>query len=66
VIQAFVGYCVITSHDKHALDPLASPFLAKRHLQNSMIDWFSRYLSTKIIQFAVRYFEIGSGVFVLW
>jgi hypothetical protein len=65
VIQALVVYCVITSNDKHTLDSFASPLLAERHLQNSMIDWFSRYLSTKVIQFTARYFEIGSGVFVL-
>ena len=52
-IQGFVVYCVLLRKDKHTCDALTSTFLAKSHLQNSIVDRLPRYLATKHVELSV-------------
>lgn len=40
----FVSRCVVFGGDKHVLDTCAGTFLAELHLEDGMVDGFSRYL----------------------
>ena len=65
LVQAFQLDGVRLGHHQHALDPLARPFLAELHLEDSVVDGLASYLTTKQIQLAMRDFEVCCGVFVL-
>ena len=45
--------------DEHVRNALASTFLAKGHLHDGVIDGFARNLTTKLVELAVRNFEVG-------
>jgi hypothetical protein len=56
---------MVSGSSEHVHDSRASSLLTKLHLQNRVVDGFSRNLSAEHIQFAVRNLEVGGRIFVL-
>lgn len=56
---------MVLGNSKHALDSVACTLFTELHLEDGIVNRFSRYLPTQHVQLSVRDFEVCSGIFML-